>query len=721
MGAALLTLAVASSLSLAPQDTLPTYANPATRALVERAVARREAQDTTVADYRARLDYRIRGTLGRRWGLRTPIAAEQQAMVVYWHRPNDLRVDVVGRRSVTPTERRGFETIFQRPWFVPRGVDDSVRIFSNRFPASGALHPLARSAPGWYRYALVDSLRISVPGAGALRIYGVEVRPKRAGPALVAGRLWIDSASAEVVRWTFRYVGSELWTNPEQENGDSSDARRVNALVSRIVTIDVDLEYGLQERRYWMPRRQTLSGTVHAPIVNDLSATFEAVTTFDDYAINTGQPVPFAFAPADTADPRTELDSAINVRRSLPDSLRPRTFIGQWAGGRFEIHRASPDSLSHYAAWEDTLRLELTPDDRRRITEARADLARLVEELPDELTGQRPHAFAYEQIVDVARYNRVQGLSLGLGYRLRMPMRFTQLYGTVRYGFSDERVTGRLALVRDAPEWRMTLSGYRDVLDADPFSRSRNIGSSLNALFTGHDNADYHLALGGRLGWEVPLSVGTGLRLHATVERQESVEAEARSAVNDWLGDDGRFPDNPAIEEGTFAGGGAQLTGVGRVSWTLAGDVLGGEAATTGRVWGELRTSIGAVRGATLRVKAGAATSPTLPQQAFRAGGLNTVRGFDYGIQRGAGLWAAQLDVSLLGGGGIRPVVFVDAGRSGPVDELFEGEVLVGGGVGVSLYSSLLRTALIRIDVSRAITPEPTRKLRLDLTFQAPR
>ena len=72
--------------------------------------------------------------------------------------------------------------------------------------------------------------------------------------------------------------------------------------------------------------------------------------------------------------------------------------------------------------------------------------------LPDQLTGQRAHGLAYERLADVLRYNRVQGLSLGLGYQARVPgVRFTGLYGTVRYGLSDERVTGRLTLLRDAP------------------------------------------------------------------------------------------------------------------------------------------------------------------------------------------------------------------------------------------------------------------------------
>ena len=84
------------------------------------------------------------------------------------------------------------------------------------------------------------------------------------------------------------------------------------------------------------------------------------------------------------------------------------------------------------------------------------------------MTGFRWHGFAYERLTDAFRYDRVQGISLGLGYRVRAPgLAFTNLYGTVRYGFSDERVTGRLSLVRDAPDGQLTLGTWQSVCLVD--------------------------------------------------------------------------------------------------------------------------------------------------------------------------------------------------------------------------------------------------------------
>ena len=275
-------------------------------------------------------------------------------------------------------------------------------------------------------------------------------------------------------------------------------------------------------------------------------------------------------------------------------------------------------------------------------------------------------AFGYERLSDALRYDRVQGLSIGLGYRVRAPgIRFANLYGTVRYGLSDDRVTGRLSLVRDAPGGRLTLSGYRDIVDVDPFSPGRTLGNTLNALFVAHDNADYVLAEGGAVGFETSLESGLDVVPGRARRAARPASArEAKSAVNDFLGGDGVFPPNPPVDDGTFGGGSARLAHAAGTSLEpdrrRAGRrrPLDRPAVRRRRAGGRARR-----RGATLRLKAGIATSPTLRQSPVPARRAATVRGFDYGTRRGQAFWAAQLDVSPFGGR-LRPVAFVDAGQA---------------------------------------------------------
>ncbi|HEU4647530.1 MAG TPA: hypothetical protein VFS33_00625 [Gemmatimonadales bacterium] len=712
-----------------PPDTTLPFADAATRALVERAMARFREQDTLVSDYVARIRYRLSASLGRRRWAQIPVrAVEELAATVQWRRPNDLRVEVIGRRFARRDPNWDFSSVFDHPWFVPRGVGDSVRIVSDEFPATGALHPLAAAGPEWYRYALRDSVQVTPPRGAPVRVYDVEVVPRRTGPALIAGRMWIEATGHQVVRLTFRYVGTGLFVRPGEAGRDSSSARRLNRLANRFVSIDADLEYALQDGKYWMPFRQSIAGRVQVPFLDGLVVPFHAVTTFSDYELNTGRPIAFTVPLPDST---LSADSLAALRRARRDSLRaqrrqtgaPETrerawdYAARWPGGRYELRRPPDDSLARYRGWDDSLNIETAEADQARLRPTEADLARQADSLPGELTGEQTSSFGYERLSDAFRYDRVQGYSLGLGYRLRVPgASFTSVNGTVRYGFSDERVTGRLSVIRDAPGGRIALSGYRDVTGVDPYSPGATLGNTFNAIFAVHDDADYLLATGGAASWQTSLATGLELSLRGRVEQQRSVAREATSKVNDWLGGDGLFPENPPVDEGTFAGLEARVSGagVGSTTWWIAGDGLVGAGTQTGRLYGELTQKVGARAGATLRLKSGIATSPTLSQMQFRAGGLATVRGFDYGTQRGQAFWAAQLDVTPLETS-IRPVVFVDAGRAAAAEDLFSGQVLVGGGVGVSLLGGLMR-----FDLSRRLSPDVAR-LRFDFVITAVR
>lgn len=326
------------------------------------------------------------------------------------------------------------------------------------------------------------------------------------------------------------------------------------------------------------------------------------------------------------------------------------------------------------------------------------------------------HGIAFERLSDLLQYNRVQGLSPGAGYRVRLPGTQTaNAYGTLRYGFSDDRVTARLTVIGSVAGGRLGLSGYHDITDLDPFSPGRNLSNTVNGLFAGHDNGDYALAQGGSASFEMPIRAGIALILVGRIERLTSVRRVAKSAVNDFLGGTGLFPPNPPVDEGTFAGGSAQLRGVGSARWKLTADVVGGEGATTARLYGEVGRSIGSGLGMTLRLKGGAGTEPAMPQTLFRLGGVGTVRGFEYGTLRAPAFWATQLDITPFGSR-VRPVIFLDAGQAARISGLFSSSALVGGGVGLSLFRGL-----VRIDLSRPISPDQPGKVRLDLVIQGAR
>ena len=705
-------LALLLTLHLAPAagDT-SAFADARTAELVSRAQARHQVADTAVRDYQARIHYRLSFGLGRRrWAIVPPAVVEEQEGRVQWSAPNDLRVEIEGRRSEARSRNLRLNTMFDEPWFVPRGLGDSVRVFGSDFPAQASLHPLASDGPEWYHYALVDSLRVTTQDGASLQLYRLSVAPRRKGGALLVGDLWLDAASAEVARFSFRFVGKDLWVGPDGEaKSDSTDARMANRLINRFLSMSCDLAYSLQERRDWMPYRQVVSGRVELPLLGGLVIPFEATTVFDDYTLNTGQPVRFAVElPAGVTD-RDSLSTILDAQRDSlrkdrrarrgetdTDSLRdlePTDRAGLLDGGRFEIHRAPTDSLATYAGWDEPLEFAADPVESRRLLDLSAELERRTAELPRDLSGYSRNGFWWERIPDMIRYNRVSGQSLGLRRTFGVTRDgFTTLDAEARFGLSDQRVTGALAVVRDAPSGRWTLRGFREMRTHDPFARTNSFGTSLNAMFVGHDDADYLLGHGADLSREQTVVSGIELTTTLQLEDATSVDREAESWLNDALGGTGNFPPNPPVREGTFGGASLRLNGgVLGNRWMLATDLLGGAGETTVRAYALWRPRFwrGPQRPAFV-LRGGITTSDPLPQQAFRLGGGGTVRGFDYGSRSGQATWSVQMDWPLRRGA-LQPILFADAGQAARASSLFDSHLLAGGGLGFALFGGILR------------------------------
>ncbi len=736
-------LTLSALLGGAPLTDTTTYSDRATRDLVALAMQRHHAQDSTVRDYRAKLRYRVSFGFGKRkWAMVPSVSVEELDANVAWQLPNDLRLDIVGRRSQTKLEGADISSTFSRPWFVPRTLGDSIRLFAESDGARAAPHPLAPGADQLYQYVGGDSVSITSAGK-RITIRSVTVIPKLTHGSYVSGKLWIDVSNGDLARFTFRLVGTEIWSVPDTPtHGDSASARRENSIISRILEVDADLEYGLQDNRYWMPYRQVIAGKVSIPLGVNVVVPFEARTTFDDYRINTGTTVAFTARFPDTtrtrrgANGQDVLTAGRGRRppapppRGVSDSLPRRDSTGRAMrrgrdragylpnGGRFQIHRAPPDSLQAYAAWGDSLVFDDNPIDRQRIRDVSTDLARLAEDLPGEMTGRSYMGISWEKFGEVLRYNRVEGTTLSLTGQMRAPISFTDLYGTARIGLADERLMARVAAVRDAPGGRLTLAAQRDLVDIDPYSRGLNLGNSLRGIFAGHDDGAYLLAQGARLDFETSWGLGTEVTFGARAEDQQSVGNSARTTIPRLFGTDGYFPRNDPVREGFAVGALVRLDHTGNSArWSLQGDGLQVSGRAAGRLAAELRLPRLAGGWLTARLKGGLALgADSVPQLALRAGGINTVRGYDFGVTHGNALWSAQVDLSRPGKGAIKPVFFLDAGQAGDRATFGDALFLSGAGAGFSLLGGFMRAEL-----SHPITHAAGRGFRFDLVFGAPR
>ncbi len=704
------------------QDSV--YADRATAELVALARRRHLAQDTSVRDYRAVIRTRLDFAVGRhRFGRVIPILTNEQVARLEWSRPNDLRLEFVGRRQRTVAPAIEADVRLDQPWFFPREVGDSIRLLSDEIPERAALHPLAPGADRFYRYRTGDSITLALPGR-AIRVVALEVQPRRLAPALIAGTLLLERETGAVVRMTFFFIGEYLWDVEELDSAatrqDTLRVRRANRMAARALRIEADLEYALFEQRYWMPYRQLLTLQVEDIWITGAVLPVRFLTEFSDYAINRGEPVRFSL----------ELPDSVDERKIRDTTVRDGAFTaaGRWRGGgsgrgsgRWEVVTPPGDSLDRYGGWTDSLTLGATPDDERRFHEVQAELAQLAEALPPAWTGGGGASLA--RLAEIFRFNRVQGASLGAVYGWRPDVPFLSVLAHARFGFADKRVLGGITVRREAPSGIWELALARRLADVDPRSNGTGLGNSVSALFAGHDDADYVLASGARLsytGASGPGGGGSGAfewSLRAGFETHRSVTARAGSGINDFFFGDGRFQPNPAAREGSYAVAGLVLDRAGgHTRWRLGADGLAGEALAGARVWTDLRHRVGPV---TFVLGGGAVSRSDVPQLLLRAGGPRTVRGHDFGTRVGRAMWAAQLELALRrrGSSVLMPIVFADAGNAAAPDSIFRATPLLGVGVGLSV--NLLVTEL-RLELSKPVGFYNDGRARLDLLFRPP-
>ncbi len=718
------------------QGDTATFSDAVTAELYARARVRHVRQDSLVHDYRALVHTRMDVTAGRsRFARQTALVAHETVARVTWRTPNDLKVQIRGARSAAPVLRmmvgispeldeelegedvRGEfrqEVWFDRPWFIPRSLGDSVRLMG--VPDRAALHPLAASATEHYRFSIIDSVRMSVPGR-EVRAVKMRVQPKELAPSLVAGDMWIDQETGDVVRLTIVFVGEYLWEEPNGDTPqDSADAREDNEWATRFLSVEADIEYALVARQYWLPHRQLLAITAQIPWFVNATIPARAVSTFSEYQVNTSPAVNF-MVPIEEDSTGDRSRTRIRAKAGEPRRDHPTREeryrdgyyqAGLWSNGRWEVDVPPADSLAAYE-WAEEFKVSLDAEEQKRIHESIAELANISEELPSQWVGERKFHMAWERFSDIARYNRVQGFSVGAGFQFRPGPRFTTSLLTGRFALGDLKPNASAIWRRDGPSGRLDLSGYWDVHEVEPWTHGLGVGNSINAFFTGHDDAEYFRVLGGGFSYEWYTGLLRNFELGAYYEYQESMPTEVRAPVPSIFGG-GVFPPNSPVVEGEYLRG--ALTHSARLGFTEfreGAEVSGNKDRVAGRIWGSATIPFSLIRRTgTITLRAGVLVGDSLAQMDFRLGGPQTVRGYTYGTRVDRQFWSAQLDFALRRSAIWAPVVFADIG------DTFSSDPLIGGGAGLSLLNGMIRFSL-----SKGF--RPATNVRFDLVFRAPR
>lgn len=302
-------------------------------------------------------------------------------------------------------------------------------------------------------------------------------------------------------------------------------------------------------------------------------------------------------------------------------------------------------------------------------------------------------ALELDSRLELLRFNRAEGLSLGIGVTGGLRGTMTALRARARYAIEDERAQGMLGLRHTGTRGGLEVAAFSEMRDADPLAPGLGVTNTIPSALLSHDDGSYVFATGG----EVRLLRALHSEAQVELAAWYADESAPRGTVSGGVVN--RFPPNTPVLPGGYGGVAATVQGGeigGENTWVAAVEGVAGEARYL-RGWAGItrRREIG--RGLDLALLGWAGMgggSADVPQRAFRLGGARTLRGYDAGAFAGTWAWTVGADIGAAHRV-IAPVVFADVGQARGAD------VAASLGAGVSVMRGLLR-AHVATPIDRA-------------------
>jgi hypothetical protein len=515
------------------------------------------------------------------------LRADQVALDLYWAYPDQVKQVIRGMRHEEQFPIRDFRYYLDRYTVIHDGFGDEIRVGEGR-DVRDVAHPLAPGAEEIYHYRLSDSTTIRLPGADApIRVYEIQVRPRRFEDPAIVGSLFVEQARADLVRLSFTFTRA-AYLDPRNER------------------VEIMLENALWEGQYWLPREQRLLVRRELPEFDfGVGTVIRAALRVTNYDLNTELPTGFFVGPRVVAAAGAEGLRAYDFQQGLYEGLEAVGLIpGQQPATLGDV---DIDAIAGRILREQYLR------------------------------GVPSVRFYLPGASHVLRFGRTEGLVTGAGASLRAGQSQLGIYGGYAWGSRD--ALAELALRPVGPG-----TGVRVFGDAF-LNRPTDVGlrppaggaiSTIGAAF-GRDYRDTYPASGLSAGIRVG-NEGTGtLRMSVTGEAHRSpVQAETAPPI----GSDGFRPVTPveagrrlfmtaAYERrarlGPFTLNARPSVEAGFARFDDEGGFtrarLGLDAAWTAATMGS---------GAALRLTAAAALGVTAPQHLWYMGGRNTLPGHPF-------------------------------------------------------------------------------------------
>jgi hypothetical protein len=443
--------------------------------LIRRAQERRteSARDTGLTSYRADATglvyfYLDRGDAAERNLVKT----DQLALEVLWEAPDRTKQRIIGwrdRRSLPTNINYHLDHLS----VVQENFGDEIRI-GDGDEVRGVVHPAAPLATRFYHYRLTDSLTLRLPGADEpVRVYQLDVVPRNTDRPGFIGEIFLDRARGDLVRMDFTFTAAAYVDN-------------------YLDYINISLDNGLWEGRYWLPNRQRVELRRRIPHLDIPAGTvIRGDMRISGYELNVDFPQgTFAGPPVVTLpEAQREMypfeDDIESVVRE--EGLGAETELG-------EIRRQA-----RRLAWDSALR------------------------------SGGPVRLRLRSVSELIRYNRAEGLAMGAGATLALPGGRMGILGG--YAFGAEHPIAELALES---------GGATSVRAALFVNRARDVGvgpatsgfaNTLAAVLAGRDYQDLFYATGAEITLRQAMGDRWSAAVTATAELQESAERTVGSGL----------------------------------------------------------------------------------------------------------------------------------------------------------------------------------------------
>ncbi len=315
---------------------------------------------------------------------------------------------------------------------------------------------------------------------------------------------------------------------------------------------------------------------------------------------------------------------------------------------------------------------------------------------------------------DLVRFNRVEGLSLGVRGLIRphTSLGFLTVGGEARLGSGDREPNVRVAVSRETLVSRVTLSAYHELAPVDETKGHLRLGNSLTSLLVGRDEGDYFRRTGAQLEWRPPSSRHPVFRLTGFAEYHTLARRSTDFSVRHLVDGGSVFRDNIAAEEGLEVG--AQLLASPR--WgtdprRVQGGLSAGVRAVTGDfeyvrtfIGGDVVVPLGHDFDVGLEVEGGTSWGTLPSQRSWLLGGAGSLAAYAPGSRQGSSRFRGRAGVGRRFAFGALSL-FSDLGWAGERQFFDADDGLLSVGLGLSLADGL-----IRVDFARGLrAPESFR------------